>query len=424
MADNGPAAPKPATMTIPNPNEFSREERNILLLTCPTHFLCHFFILVFPAVTIPMTKSLGIPLEDVLKLSFLMYLSYGLFALPVGLLVDHWQAKGMLVIGLLLMGTGYLLSGLRPDPSTLYLSLGIVGVGASVYHPAGMALISKTVRRRGYALGINGVFGNLGIATAPLVTGLLTWLTSWETAFVILGFTGVGTGIALAFVPVDEAIDPVVSRSDGDGTNLIKYFLILCLALVCGGIAYRGNMILLPAYFELKTTFFHDAIASLSFIKLAGTATLAATILTSLVLMTGMFGQVFGGKLADRIDLRRAYLLVHGASLPFILLMAFTSEYLLALCAGAYVFFSLGMQPVENSLIAAFTPRRWRSTSFAMKFILNFGVGASVIYIVGPIKNAFSVETVYVFLAGVTLVLVLSIVTLLFTSRSIAAVRN
>ena len=104
--------------------------------------------------------------------------------------------------------------------------------------------------------------------------------------------------------------------------------------------------------------------------------------------------------------------------------MAFTSNYVLALCAAVYVFFSLGMQPIENSLIAALTPHRWRSTSFAIKFILSFGVGASAVYIIGPIKRTFSLETVYIFLAGSTALLVVSIVVLLVASRRVESVRN
>ena len=141
---------------------FTPAEKSILLMTCSCHFLCHFFILVFPAVTIPLVTSLGIPIEEVLKLSFLMYLLYGLGAFPAGMAVDRWQAKGMLLIGAFLMGGGLLTAGLSPNPRLMYFSLGMVGIGASIYHPAGLALISRTVDRRGFALGINGAFGNLG----------------------------------------------------------------------------------------------------------------------------------------------------------------------------------------------------------------------------------------------------------------------
>lgn len=372
----------------------------------------------------PLVKSFGLPIEDVVKLSFLMYLTYGFGALPAGLLVDRWQARGMLLIGLITMGAGLLLVGCFPRPGPMYFCLGIVGVGASVYHPAGLALISRTVSKRGFALGVNGVFGNLGIATAPLITGVLTWLFGWQTTFLILGGTGIVGGALLALVRVDETIRRESKPTQVAGADLARYFLIMCFILVCAGIAYRGNMILLPAYLELKTTFFRNAIDALSFLNPQGTSTLAATVLTSLVLLTGIFGQLFGGKLADRMDLRHAYLLFHALSVPFILAMAFTSEYALAICAALYAFFSLGMQPIENSLIATLTPLKWRSTSYAVKFILNFGVGASVIYMIGAVKNAYSLETVYVFLGGFTTLLVLGVLALLITTRRIRSLRN
>jgi MFS family permease len=407
------------------PADFSDSEKRILYVTCPTHFFTHFFVLVFPAVTMPLVASLGMPIENVVKISFLMYLCYGLFALPVGIIVDRWQAKRMLVIGQCLMGAGLLVAGLVPDPGMMTVALGVVGVGASVYHPAGLALISRTIERRGYAMGVNGVFGNLGIASAPLATGVLTWLYGWSAAFVILGSFGLVVGVALAFIRVDESIVPSSHKStSAGGSELATYFVILCFALVFAGIAYRGNMLLLPAYLELRTSFFSDLLASLSFLRTQGTATLAATVLTSLVLLTGIFGQIVGGRLADRHDLRRAYLFYHVMSLPCILGMAFATNWLLAVCAAGYAFFSLGMQPIENSLIAALTPYKWRSTSFAVKFILNFGVGACVVYLISPIKQAFSLETVYVFLAGVTLLLVANIVVLLFASRNVPSIRN
>jgi MFS family permease len=104
--------------------------------------------------------------------------------------------------------------------------------------------------------------------------------------------------------------------------------------------------------------------------------------------------------------------------------MAFTGNVALVACAVFYEFFSLGMQPIENSLIAALTPDRWRSTSYAIKFTLTFGVGSLVVPLIAPIKQAYSLEMVYVFLAGVVFLLVTSIVVLLVASRRVKEVRN
>jgi len=382
------------------------------------------YILVFPAVTIPIVLSLGMELENVLRLSFYMYLLYGIGALPAGYLADRWQARKLMLFGVHAMGAGLLLAGVFPSPEIMPWALMIVGVGASIYHPAGLALISRTVRRRGYALGVNGIWGNMGIAAAPLLTGVLTWLYGWETAFQILGLSAIVIALGLGFVRVDEtplAEKKVEGASDNDTA---RFFVILCVALVMGGLAYRGNTVILPAYLELKTTFFATAMSSLSYFETHGTATLAATTLTSIVMLLGVAGQLIGGRMADRWDLRYAYLVIQAAAVPFLLAMAFVDDVLLAVCAGLYVMFSLGMQPIENSLVAALTPSRWRSVAFAVKFILTFGVGASSVYLVGFVKTTWSLEAVYIFLAGIALLLVLSIIGLVAASRHVPRIRN
>mgnify|MGYP001267708838 CR=1 FL=1 len=408
-------------------SEFSPEEHRILLVTCPGHFFTHFFTLAFPAIAIPLTATFAMPLEEVVKLSFWMYLLYGVLALPVGLAADRWRAKPMLVLGIAIMGAGLMVAGAFPDPAIMTASLALVGVGASIYHPAGLALISRTVRLRGVAMGVNGVFGNLGIALAPLVTGALAWAFGWQTALVALGALGLVTAAWLQAIHVDETIRPAAKPVVHDGVpkrDMARYFGILCVALVLGGIAYRGNMLLLPAYMELKTTFLAHLFERLPLPQGHSTATFAAAVLSSFVLFGGLFGQIAGGKLADRIELRRAYLLFHAASFPFILAMAFSGDVVLVACAIAYEFFSLGMQPIENSLIAAMTPERWRSTSYAVKFLLTFGVGAGAVHMIAPIKQAHSLEMVYVFLAGVVFLLAMSVVVLILASRKIPSVRN
>ncbi len=402
---------------------FSDEEHRILAITCPGHFFTHFFLLAFPAITIPLTVTFGMPLEEVVRLSFWMYLLFGVLALPVGLMADRWRAKPMLTAGIALMGAGLVVAGTFPSPRVMTLALAAVGVGASVYHPAGIALISHTVRLRGLALGVNGVFGSLGIALAPLATGLLTWAFGWQAALVVLGAVGLVTAAIVHRLRVDETIRPHTSRIP-PGREMFRYFLILCVALVLGGMVYRGNMLLLPAYMELKTTFLAQVLGRLPLPGTRSTATLAATILASVVLFAGLFGQLASGRMADRMDLRRAYLLFYALSLPFLLGMAFTREWFLVACAAAYGFFTFGIQPVENSLIAAITPERWRSTSYAVKFVLNFGVGATVVEMIGPIKRAYSLEMVYVFLAGVVFLIVMSILALMLASRRVPAIRN
>jgi predicted MFS family arabinose efflux permease len=161
---------------------------------------------------------------------------------------------------------------------------------------------------------------------------------------------------------------------------LIGAFTILCVAMMLAGLAYRGVALVLPATFEAQTTFLRDLLQRFQLGRLEGISNLAATLIASGVYAVGMIGQVVGGHIADRHDLRKTYLIFHATSLPFVLAMGFCSEWALVLVAGAYVFFALGMQPIENSLVASLTPDRWRSTGYGVKFVLNFGVGSLAVY--------------------------------------------
>jgi hypothetical protein len=74
--------------------------------------------------------------------------------------------------------------------------------------------------------------------------------------------------------------------------------------------------------------------------------------------------------------------------------------------AGAvFVFFSLGMQPIENSLFARFTPPRWRATGYGIKFILTFGVGSFAVQLVEWGKSAGDLSLVILCLAGIVALL-------------------
>jgi MFS family permease len=197
----------------------------------------------------------------------------------------------------------------------------------------------------------------------------------------------------------------------------MKYFIVLCVIMTIAGLVYRGNSVVLPAYLELKASCLWELLRGINLPNMTGAKTAAATLLASIIYTIGIVGQILGGRVADRYDLRWMYLTFHACSLPFIILMGLVSQELLILSAGMYIFFSLGMQPIENSLVAKYTPSRWRSTGYGIKFILVFGVGSLAVYLVGWIKEAWSLGAVYLFAGGMVALLIASIAVLIWVSR-------
>ncbi len=371
-------------------------ERNILFVTAVTHFLAHLYMLVFPSLALTLRPAFDLPLDRVLALSFWMYLLYGLGALPAGILSDLVRPRTMLIVCLFGMGGCAIAASRAATPETLRWALAGLGLCAAIYHPAGMALISRGVRRRGWALGFNGVFGNLGIVTAPILTGVLAASLGWRSTYLILGLPGLLAGFSALWLRVDgyaEQDVPATARQN-QGRRALA-FAVLCCAMMLGGIAYRGQTLVLPAYFEQRIGFLGDAITNLRWWPSLGTRTVAATLLTSLAYLAGVFGQMAGGILADRHDLRRMYILFHAVSLPFLFLLGYLSGLPLLVGALAYAFFAFGMQPIENSLVAVLTPPRLRSTGYGLKFILTFGVGASAVHLVGRWQQSGGLAAVF-----------------------------
>jgi hypothetical protein len=86
--------------------------------------------------------------------------------------------------------------------------------------------------------------------------------------------------------------------------------------------------------------------------------------------------------------------------------MAVTSDLPLVLLSLTYFFFLLGGQPIENTLVARFAPRRFHHSAFGTKFILTFGVGALAVPVVGKIQAFWSIEACFPALAMMSVAMV------------------
>jgi sugar phosphate permease len=122
--------------------------------------------------------------------------------------------------------------------------------------------------------------------------------------------------------------------------------------------------------------------------------------------MAGIFGQLFGGWLAEKFDLRFCYILMHLIIIPVVFLMARTANLPLIVLSMAYFFFLLGTQPIENTLVAKLTPKKFLSTAYGLKFIFTFGVGALAVKAIKAVETSFGIENVFTFLGVVSIVLV------------------
>jgi MFS family permease len=393
-----------------------KHEHHILINTCYGHFMSHFNMLVFPAIVLPLTKRLDMEMAAVLGISFWMYLLFGCTALAWGMIADRWGGKVLMRVYYAGAGLSGLAAALWIDSAAgLTLALAALGFFSGIYHPTGLGLISKEIKRVSVGMGFNGMFGNLGLATAPLLTGVINWFWGPQLAYLFLG------GMNLLGLLLMVAFPIYASRQSretekGEANGLLGAFIVLLAAMMLGGIAYRAATVILPAYFELKN---HAIVMWLSgLIQGELSQNLVATSVTSFIFVIGMLGQYTGGWFAERFDPRIGYLIFFGITAPPAVLMAFSGNLVLIGLALWYFFFLLGMQPIENTLVARFTPRRFHHSAFGAKFVLTFGVGALAVKIVAAIESNFYIEAVFFFIGAISVLAAGVILVLIFRTKS------
>ncbi|GIX49321.1 MAG: lactate dehydrogenase [Candidatus Tectimicrobiota bacterium] len=110
-------------------------------------------------------------------------LAAGAVDLPGGVLMDFLRRFWGLIMAVCTgcFGLGWLLLGLAPTYPLLLLGMAVVAASASLWHlPAMAALSHRFAERRGFALSVHGMGGNVGDILGPSLTGLLLAILSWR----------------------------------------------------------------------------------------------------------------------------------------------------------------------------------------------------------------------------------------------------
>lgn len=108
----------------------------------------------------------------------------------IGRLMDRYGPRGVMLLGVVLMGSGLLLAPLTTQPWHLYLTIGVlVGAGSVCLGYSGQSLFLPNwfIRRRGLAIGI--AFAGVGIGSVTLLPWVQHMIeqTSWRTACTTMG---------------------------------------------------------------------------------------------------------------------------------------------------------------------------------------------------------------------------------------------
>jgi len=342
------------------------------------HYSAHMFMLLYPTVVLALEPRFSLSYGELLSLSLPGFVLFGVAALPAGWLGDRWSEPGMLAIQFIGMGVSAVFTGLAGTPLMIGIGLSLIGLFAAIYHPVGMSMVVRGAVNRGRALGINGICGSLGVASAAFVAGTLTSLAGWRAAFIVPGAVAVAVGLALLAAIRAGRLDttkedrkPQPERSQRD---MVTAFVVLGVASACTGLIYNGAVVSLPKVFAERMQAF-------------GFGSIGIGSLVSLVYLIAGATQLLGGWAADRFPLKIVYLVSYAVQVPLLALAAGLSNLPMLVTASVMVALQVGAVPVESSLYARYSSSKWRGTAFGLKFVISLGVSGLAVPMVALLHD-------------------------------------
>ena len=333
------------------------------------HFIDHYSMLIFAAAVIVMGPALGMAYSELLPYATPGFVAFGAGSLLNGWLGDRWSRRHMMVIFFVGIGASMIAVGLVRTRLELGAALLSIGLFASIYHPVGTAMIVSYADRLGREMGLNGVWGNLGVASSALVTGIVGQYLGWRFAFIIPGIVTILIGLLFAGSVVHE--DRTGSRQAAAQARVAKadmWRVIVALLIVVVAISTTFNAVTvaLPKLFAERLSDLTRSPALLGVIA-AG------------VYVFGAMTQYTIGKLLDRHSLKAVSLPLSFVLAPFLYFAATLSNLPLILVSIGIVMGAFGQVAVNDAVVGKYTSEEWRSRAYAVRYFVGFtAAGASV----------------------------------------------
>jgi len=376
------------------------------------HFLDHFFMLVFATVAaLALNKEWGLSYAELIPYATPGFIAFGLFALPSGWLADKWSRRGMLAAFFIGIGACSILTALAQTPLQIGAALFAMGIFAAIYHPVGLPLVIEGREKTGMPIAINGVWGNLGVASAALITGFMIDNAGWREAFVWPGALSIAIGLGYIWLirrmpaPAVPAKKKGGSASIYTGTSLVRIFAIIMLTTALGGIMYQSTTFALPKIFDER---------------LGGLA-LSATLVgwyAFLVFALASLAQLAVGYALDRVPARNVFLVIGALQAIFFALMPGLNDWMALIVSVAFMLAVFGQIPINDVLVGRLTSSEWRSRVFACRYIVTFSALAASIPMIAWIHASWGFDRLFMLLATTGLCVVLLV---LFLPRAMPA---
>jgi MFS family permease len=226
-------------------------------------------------------------------------------------------------------------------------------------------------------LGWNGLWGNLGLAFAALLTGALMDVAGWRAAFFVPGCACVFAGILFLIFVKDPGKVKKTSKSLGlhlDARMMARIFSIMLIATACGGVIFNSTTISMPKVFDER-------------LRELTQTNLGIGMLVAAVYSTAAFAQVLMGTLIDRFELRRLMIGVALVQIPMLYLAANLQGWWMLLAALLMMLAVFGQIPLNDAIVGKHFADEYRARVLGVRYVVSLGVAAVAVPMIAALHR-------------------------------------
>ena len=310
----------------------------------------------------------------------------------IGHLADRRSMPWLIALGLFLAGGGAATIGLAPTLPLLWLGALASGIGVACFHPEAARFANyvsgpkKASGMRWFAAG-----GNVGFATGPLfATAAIAAFGLHGTLAAAVPVAIVGTIVLLELPRLRTFVPAHATSRTGQGTDDWVSFGKLTAFVIARSMAYFGFVAFVPLYA----------------VEVLHASPAVGDMLLTLFLLSGVFGTLSGGPVADRVG-RRTVLLystagaailtvvfvaaTHGGSFLFAIPLLIATGFTFVASQAAFVV--LGQEFLQNRI----------GLSSGVQGGIAVSLGGAFSPVLGMIADAHGVAATILSTAGLSL---------------------
>ena len=382
------------------------------------HFLDHLFTLIFATVAaLALTREWGLSYAELIPYATPGFVAFGLFSLPAGWLSDRWSRYGMMSVFFVGIGLASIFTAFASTPFQIMLLLFFVGVLAAIYHPVGLAMVVESAKASGtgQAIAIYGVWGNLGVGSAALITGFLIDNGGWRTAFVIPGLISIAIGIAYFLFSRPEmaaeqaakaakraaaATAPPKTTSPEAHTDqrlrqiLLRLSIIIFCTAALSSIVFQSTTFALPKVLDERMG------------GIAGSATVVGW-LAFVVFAVASMAQLVVGRLLDTLGPRTVFMGVAAMQVVFFMLMPGLHDWTGLAVALGFMLGAFGQIPINDYMIGRMARSEFRGAVYGARYVVSFVALAAALPLIAWVHGNWGFDALFRILAATAAVIFL-----------------